>query len=92
MGALDPVTCTRCKTSVAADDPARPASISSRTFLPQNPRPVMPGGTRADGTVVGPTEVTWTIEGDYQDYDPEGVYALLCRSCVDQLCTWIYSR
>jgi len=80
--ALDPVTCTRCKRKVAADDPDRPQSISSRAFAPADPRPTMPSGA----------PIWWTTEADYKDdFEAETqVHALLCASCVSKLRTWIY--
>lgn len=88
MNALDPVDCSRCRRSVAVDDPDRPQWVTSNVYAPVQPRPTLSGGTRADGSVVGPTEVWWMIEADYEKRGT--VCALLCDDCTELLSRWIY--
>lgn len=76
--ALDPKTCSRCRTEITADDPNRPESLSSTVFIPENPRPFMPSGT----------QITWEVDADYKNGGR--TCALLCAQCVVKLAHWIY--
>lgn len=87
-GPLDPIDCTRCKRPVPVDEGERPEWIKTFVHAPITPRPVMPGGTRPDGTVVDPTPVSWLIEGDMDK--PGSTVALLCCDCLELLRTWLY--
>lgn len=88
MKALDARACTRCLAHMSADSEARPVHVDSRVYRPANSRPSMPGGIRADGTVVPPSEVWWEVEADYAERGP--VAALLCPACTGELLDWLH--
>lgn len=88
VNALDPIACSRCRRLVPVEETDRPQWVNSHVYAPVQPRPVMPSGTRADGTVVAPTEVRWMIEADSEKRGT--VCALLCHDCMELLAHWIY--